>query len=194
MLQAIVMFWVIGVQFVGVVIPMVGVFVLLNKEQSKAATNLMIANIGCLVMNASYFLMMRSGGSPEAILSLKIEYMGNVLFYFFFAHFLLAYLQLDRKRIIKWISYVWLACDCFTMLVLWDDDRRGILFDHLDFKHEGDFNFYYLEMDNGVIFTIRYALLSIILVMLVVYMVIRRLSQPDNYRTCSGKIIDGAAF
>lgn len=55
------------ISITGVVIPLVGIFVLMGKEQSKSSTNLMIANIGCLIMNGAYFLLLRTGSLRRPI-------------------------------------------------------------------------------------------------------------------------------
>ena len=37
-------FWLLLLQLVGVMIPLVGIFVLMSKEQNKSSANLMVAN------------------------------------------------------------------------------------------------------------------------------------------------------
>ena len=62
------------ISMAGVVIPLIGIFVLMGKEQNKSSTNLMIANMGCLIMNGAYFLLLRTSKPDEATLALKMEY------------------------------------------------------------------------------------------------------------------------
>lgn len=165
------------VQFVGLIIPLVGVFVLLNKQQNKASTNLMIANVGGLVMNAANFLLIRSSGYDEAVLAFKVGYLGNVLFYFFFIRFIGAYMQLDKtqaNRIVDILSYIWLGFDSVIMLVLWNDDRREIMFDRIELRQDKNVGFHYLEVDNGKAYIVRYGILGIALMVLIGYMICRR--------------------
>lgn len=68
------------ISLAGVFIPLVGIFVLMGKEQSKSSTYLMIANIGCLIMNGAYFLLLQTGRPTEATMALKMEYLGNFCF------------------------------------------------------------------------------------------------------------------
>ncbi len=55
------------ISITGVVISLVGIFVLMGKEQSKSSTNLMIANIGCLIMNGAYFCCFVQGSLRRPI-------------------------------------------------------------------------------------------------------------------------------
>ena len=44
------------ISMAGIVIPLIGIFVLMGKEQNKSSTNLMIANIGCLISGQFFVL------------------------------------------------------------------------------------------------------------------------------------------
>ena len=61
------------IQLIGIVIPVISIFVLTSKEQGKTSMNLMIANIGCLVMNCAYFLMLQTQDPSSGMLSLKMK-------------------------------------------------------------------------------------------------------------------------
>ena len=163
------------IQMAGIVVPIIGIFVLTNKEQSKTSMNLMIANIGCLIMNGSYFLMLRSKGYDEAMLSLKIEYLGSALFYLFFLKFILSYLQLDSKyKIVGPLTYCWLAFEVVMAIFLWGDNRFGIMFDHIDFVEEQMVGYHYLSTTMGALNLIRYCMLTVLMTGLLIYMVVHR--------------------
>ncbi len=172
-------FLLMAVQFLGTIIPVLGIFFLINKEQSRISTNLMVADIGCIIMNASYFLLLRTMNSTEAILALKIEYLGNVLFYFFFLRFLIDYMELGSDktlcRIANAVSYIWLAWDIFLLFLLWDDGNHRILPHNLDFyqKNIGDYSFFAVR--SSILYQIRYGILSVVILGLMVYMLARRL-------------------
>lgn len=160
----------------GIVIPLIGIFVLMGKEQNRSSTNLMIANIGCLIMNGAYFLLLRTSRPDEATLALKMEYMGNFLFYFFFIKFILSYLQLDTKY--KWVrrfTYLWMLFELTVITVVWDDSRREVMFGHHDLEEDSKFGYHFFNMQGGIVYKIRYGFLLAILMILIVYMVIRRL-------------------
>ena len=90
------------VPLIGAVIPLVGIFVLMGKDQNSTSTSLMVANIGCLIMNGAYYLIIRTNSPSAAILALQIEYLGNFLFYFIFLKFILSYMQMVLVN--KWVD------------------------------------------------------------------------------------------
>lgn len=163
------------VQLGGIIVPLVGVFVLMNKEQNKISSNLMVANVGCLIMNGAYFLMLQTNRFDEARLSLKMEYLGNFLFYFFFIRFILSYMQLDKKyKWMKWFTYIWLTLEVFGLIVVWDDNRRDQIFGEMLFQQAEKLGFHYINMGTSVIYDIRYGFLSVVLLGLITYMLIHR--------------------
>ena len=163
------------VQLGGIIVPLVGVFVLMNKEQNKISSNLMVANVGCLIMNGAYFLMLQTNRLDEARLSLKMEYLGNFLFYFFFIRFILSYMQLDKKyRWLKWFTYVWLTLEVFGLIIVWDDNRRDRIFGEMSFQHAEELGFHYINTGTSMVYDIRYGFLSVVLLGLIIYMLIHR--------------------
>ena len=71
-------------QVIGSMIPAAGIIVLFYKKQNRVSMYLMLTNIGCLIMNMGYWLVLRSDTYEEAMMAYKMEYIGNVLFYIFF--------------------------------------------------------------------------------------------------------------
>ena len=87
------LFFVPVIQFIGICVPMAGFVSMFRKQHMKASmsrmfTNmsLMLTNIGCLIINASYWLLLWSKTDDGAWIALKMEYLGNVLFYFSFVY------------------------------------------------------------------------------------------------------------
>lgn len=68
-------------QLVGIIVPLIGIFTLFKKEQNKTSMNLMVANVGFLIINGCYLLILQSSRYDEAMLALKMEHLGSVLFY-----------------------------------------------------------------------------------------------------------------
>ncbi|MDE7321907.1 MAG: hypothetical protein K2N73_04130, partial [Lachnospiraceae bacterium] len=160
----------------GIMIPLIGIFVLMGKEQNKSSTNLMIANIGCLIMNGAYFLLLRTSKPDEATLALKMEYLGNFLFYFFFIKFILSYMQIDIKY--KWVrrfTHLWMLFELAVIAVVWDDTRREEMFGHHDLEVDSKFGYHFFNMQGGIVYKVRYGFLLAFLLVLIVYMIIRRL-------------------
>ena len=164
------------IPLIGAVIPLVGIFVLMSKEQNSSSTNLRVANIGCLIMNGAYCLMLRTNNPSEATLALKMEYLGNFLFYYFFIKFILAYMQLDtRHKTIRVFSKIWLVFEAFALLIMWDDKRREMAFGELDYVEDVRYGYHFLSQEGGVVYAIRYGFLTAFLLALIGYMIVRRI-------------------
>ena len=92
------------IQFAGVFISVVGFVAMFRKQHIKASMNrmfsnlsLMLTNLGCLIINASYWLLLWSKTEDGAMIALKMEYMGNVLFYLSFILFVATYFKIQSK-------------------------------------------------------------------------------------------------
>lgn len=163
------------VSIAGVLIPLVGIFVLMGKEQSKSSTNLMVANIGCLIMNGAYFLLLRTGKPAEATMALKMEYLGNFLFYFFFIKFILSYMQIDvRHRWVRVFTHLWMLFEVAVIALVWDDTRREEMFAHHDLEVDSQFGYHFFNMQGGIVYKVRYGFLLGFLLILILYMIIKR--------------------
>lgn len=168
-------FWLLLLQLVGVMIPLVGIFVLMSKEQNKSSANLMVANIGCLIMNGAYYLMLQTFRPDEATLALKMEYLGNFLFYFFFIKFILSYMQIDEKhKYVKIFTYLWMIFEVVAIGIVWDDSKREQIFGRYDFRENAELGYHFLNAQAGIVYKIRYGFLSIFLLALIIYMIVRR--------------------
>ena len=74
-------------QLLGVIISILGMFFLVSKAQNKASTYLMMAIMSALIMNFSYLLQIQAFSEPEAMTAYKMVHLGTLLFYYFFALF-----------------------------------------------------------------------------------------------------------
>ena len=79
------------IQLVGVLLPSVSFVAMFRRQQIKASMNhmfsnmsLMLTNLGSLIINASYWLLLWSKTADGALIALKMEYLGNILFYLSF--------------------------------------------------------------------------------------------------------------
>ncbi len=169
------------IPLIGAVIPLIGIFVLMSKEQNSSSTNLMVANIGCLIMNGAYCLMLRTNNPSEATLALKMEYLGNFLFYFFFIKFILSYMQIDsRHKTVRVFTKIWLAFEAFALLIMWDDKRREKAFGEMDFGEDVTYGYHFLSKEGCVVYAIRYSFLTALLLALIIYMIVRRIQLREQ--------------
>ena len=145
-------------QYIGLAIPFAGIVALLKKEQTKTSTHLLLTNIGCIIMNAGYLLMLRSGSEAEALVAYKVEYLGNVMFYFCFILFLGSYFKKSPPRR---VIYAWGVFEVFNVILTWTGFYSGIIFKELHFLK--NLGFMYARISNGIVHEIRYGMLSVVL-------------------------------
>ena len=103
------------IQTIGILIPIIGIIVLIQKEQSKKTMYLMLTSFGCLAMNGGYSLLLRASSPDLAEFAYDIEYTGNIIFYLFFVLFIISYFQI---RYIHWLMCLWGAFEVFNFISL----------------------------------------------------------------------------
>lgn len=153
-------------QIAGIIIPLIGIVVLLGKEQSKASAYLMLANVSCLIVNVCYYMMLKSTIDTEAMLALKIQYFGNALFYFFFILFILSYLRLYCPRI---IYICWIVFEIVEIAILWQDNYRSMVFNDMNIEIDDMMGIHFIKLDGGYLYHIKYGIIGGILSILLLY-------------------------
>ncbi len=162
-------------QLVGVIIPTVGIIILMKKDSSLTVHNLMIANMGCLVMNGAYFLSLRVKSVDAAILATKITYMGSALFFIFFIRFIIIYMAPEVKGgIVQKLLNIWIAVELIIVVSVWDDRLRTTFFTREELLGSNIAGFAYVSMHREVMYIIRYALLILWLIGFQIYIIIKR--------------------
>ena len=122
------------VQIIGCMVPIVGIIALFYKRQSISSMYLIITNIGCLIMNIGYLLLMRSTGFKEALIAYKMQYIGSILFYLFFGLFVMTYFSRkhSRRGFYIWGIFELLRCFFFFNNVIYQLFNK--LFFHVNVK------------------------------------------------------------
>lgn len=156
---------------IGILIPVSGIFALIkNNRYSENTLRLMLTNIGCLIMNSGYFLILLSGSEGEAGTALKIEYLGEAMFYLFFIMFLQSYLQ---KRIPKILNYFWVVFECILVGFYWVDSVRNRFIGAYTFTSETRFNIYTAQVEANTLYLIRNSILCLLLFIGLIYTTVR---------------------
>lgn len=153
-------------QIVGIIVPLIGIVVLLGKEQSKASAYLMLANVSCLIVNVCYYMMLKSTMDTEAMIALKIQYFGNALFYFFFILFILSYLRIYCPRI---IYIFWIIFEIAEIAILWQDNYRDMVFNNMNIKINDIMDMHFIKLDGGYLYHIKYGIIGGMLFILLLY-------------------------
>ena len=148
-------------QIAGILIPLAGMIALVRRgQQSESSVRLLMATVGCMLMNSGYLLFLVSEDETSAITALKMEYLGNAFFYFFFVQFLLSYLKI---KIPKTLVYIWGAFECVVAGIYWQDNLRNVLFGKFIFERNTRFHYMTVQIEQSSLYLVRYCALSVVL-------------------------------
>lgn len=159
-----------SIQLMGVLLPLVSFVAMFRRQQIKASMNymfsnmsLMLTNLGCLIINASYWLLIWSETEDGAIIALKMEYLGNVLFYLSFILFIATYFKMQTKAMVVVPMLLQSILDGLLIINLWIDDPFHVVFRHLEFGRWDAFSVTYMRAEPGPLYMVRYCTLCMIL-------------------------------
>ncbi|MBQ8278934.1 MAG: response regulator [Roseburia sp.] len=168
------------IQFIGVLVPLLGFIAMFRKQHVKASMNrmfsnmsLMLTNLGCLIINASYWLLLWSKTDDGALIALKMEYLGNVLFYLSFLLFVSTYFKIQSKTWVVVPMVMQGTMDALLVGNLWLGDPLHVVFLDLDFESLGGFGVTYMRATAGPLYLVRYCMLCMILFWGLIYTLIK---------------------
>ncbi len=173
------------IQYVGMLIPFIGLMILLRKDSGRAGSDLMLASVGCIIVNAGYLLMLKMNSHDAGMVALKIEYLGNAIFYAFFLLFVMDYF---RMRYPHWPFWIWGILQVFEIFILWDDKHQDMIFRDTDLWEMGagmsfasgvgtkeleEGALHVLQIKPGVLYMLQYGIICIGLLFLIGYTFVR---------------------
>lgn len=144
---------------------LVGAITLLRKHPNRVFQDLLLADIGCLVMNGGYFIRFGTETREAAFLAWRISCLGNVLFYYFFAFFVLDYLQVKYPRRLR---NAWSLFEFFAVFCMWDNRLVHLVVSEQVMETKLA-SVRLLQTDTGVVFRIRYGIICIVLLLGILY-------------------------
>lgn len=150
-------------QLIGCGILLMGALTLLRKTPNKVIQELLLADIGCIVMNGGYLLLLRAGSYEGASLAWRISCVGSAVFYFFFACFVLDYLQVRYSRRIR---NAWSIVELVGIWCTWDDRLLHLVASGRVMRPGAAGLF--PQTETGPIFVIRYGFICVVLLFSVV--------------------------
>lgn len=155
------------VQLIGILIPLAGLVALIQgRHRSDNAFLLMLATIGCLVMNSGNLMLIIAADSTNALLGLKAEAIGSAVFFFFFVLFLLNYL---RVRLPKPALFGWGAFELVYAVLFWVDRTRAAVFHGYGFYNHPKLNIMVAQNDTAWLCFLRQWFLALLLTAGTVY-------------------------
>ena len=150
-------------QIIGILIPLFGIATLMRrKSQSMLSLRLILANMGCMVMNCGYLMFVIAQDDSAARMAIKFEYAGTVLFYLCFLFFLFAYMHM---RTPLFPMLIWGIAEAATVGVFWFDDLRVRYFGDYAISTEKTFNIFTAQVNPRLLYYIQYGLLALIMIL-----------------------------
>ena len=189
------------IQLIGILVPLLGCVSLFRKEHIKASmsrafsnVSLILTNLGCLIINASYWLLLWSKTDDGAMIALKMEYMGNVLFYLSFILFVATYFKIQSKAWVVIPMVVLGIIDGILVANLWLDDPLHVVFVSLEFGRFDMLGVTYMQTIPGSLYLVRYCMVCMLLFWGLIYTIIKMLRMKiPSERVNIGKLA-GAEF
>lgn len=161
------------IQLLGVLVPLAGCVSLVRRVQSRASMYLLLANLGCLIINGSYMLLLQTKTSESALIALKMEYFGNVVFYLMFGMFLWSYLRMKRHKWVKAVFGFWCVLDVMLLISIWAADGFPLVFQSLHFYWNERFGLVLIQSQPGVLYLMRYSVVCILMLCGMIYTTVR---------------------
>lgn len=158
------------IQIGAVLITIAGVYFLSRKEQNQVSMYLMLSTIGCLIVNCSYLLLIRSATAQEGLLAMRMESIGNAMLYYFLHMFVIEYLKIKRFR---WIMGVWAAVECVNLICFWNDMTMPLVYRGISFVYNDRMGIMHVVRELGLLQMIRNGLIAFVLSGTLIYMLIR---------------------
>ncbi|MCH5257567.1 MAG: response regulator [Lachnospiraceae bacterium] len=188
-------FLVFVIQSIGIWIPVAGIFALLRrKHQSNNSMYLMVTNMGCLLMNSGYLLVLSAHTFDQAMIISKMQFLGNALFYFFFTMFIASYLW---QKFPKLPFYIWGFFETLSVILYWNDDLKLFLFGDKPFFHFEKtkiLGFYTSNMGQNMVYMQRYSCVCFFLIWMFIYSNIKMFRLKDKTERANMARLIGAQF
>ncbi len=175
------------IELFGILIPLAGIYALMRKHQQSGNTvRLMLTSIGALVMNSGCLFTALAKTDAEAAVAVKVEWLGNAIFFYFFLTFLASYLHL---RIPTRLRLGWAGVEVLLVIVFWEDRIRNLLFGTLQFSYHVRANLYSVQYEHSLPYRIRYLIFLLLLICGIVFVTGRMfLMKLDSERRNLGRL------
>ncbi|MBD5467942.1 MAG: response regulator [Lachnospiraceae bacterium] len=160
------------VQLIGIVVPFIGCISLLRRVQSRTSIYLLLANLGCLIINGSYLLLLRTETYDGALAALKMEYFGNVVFYLMFAMFLWSYLKIKGHKWIKILFGFWGIQDMVFLFFVWIGNMQNV-FTSLEFRWNERLGLVLIQAVPDTLYMVHYCIICLVLFCGMIYTSVR---------------------
>ncbi len=182
------------IQLIGILVPFAGCILLVRKARSRTSMYLLLANLGCLIFNGSYMLLLQTKTHEGALIALKMEYFGSVVFYLMFELFLWSYLGMKRHKWVWTIFAVWSMIGTTLLFILWIGDGSGHVFGDLQFRIHERYGLVMIQAAQGVLYMLWYSVTCVLLTCGMIYTSVRIFQVQINTERYNLAKLAGAQF
>lgn len=181
------------IQAGAVVVTLFGIYFLSRKEQNKTSMYLMMSTIGCLIVNCSYLLLIRSATPQEGLLAMRMESIGSAMLYLCLHLFVIEYLKL---KYVRGITVTWTVLECLNFLCFWNDKTIPLVYRNISFVYDDRMGIMHVVRELGLLQMIRSGLIAAVMLGTMIYMLFRLFCgriKVKSERNNLGRLI-GAVF
>ncbi len=181
-------------QVVGIGVPLLGCVALFKKEQSKASMSLLLTNVGCLLINCIYLLMLGAKTEEAALMANKILYLANTLFFFAFMLFVATYLNLGSQKLRTTVLSCWAGIEILFLCNIFIDDPLHVVFFKIEVQIIEQFGITMVETIPSILYTVRNCSLCIMLIIGLIITTIRMFKVKAKEERYNLARLSGAQF
>lgn len=153
------------------------------QRESEITKNLLVTGFLIMFQNIGYLMLISSENFQEAVIAVRIEYMGTAYLVTFMMMFVLQYCKQQMKQ---WIKVTLLIFDSFVLLGVWCCEFTKIYYSSLKFVPEP---LPHLERGMGPLYVMA-SVLIVLQMLSGIYVSFNtwRESSPGRYKVCCGII------
>ena len=139
--------------YTGILVPSISVMVLLKKQQNDISIYLMLADIGCMLVNVCNLLMIQTHTTPERYLVLKVLYISQSMMYIFFILFIFKFLKIKYPVI---LPILWFIYEFAVMTIIWQFPDSQLVYKAYNtvIEHKRD-GYIHVVIETGILHYIR---------------------------------------
>ena len=125
----------VGVQIVGILLTFVAIALIIHMDGSNAQKMMVCYMIGVLVQSTGNLFEVLSKEPAEALVAIKLQYLGAVFIPLFFSEFIFLYCN---QRQPKWIFQILGLVDLCVLLMVWTCERHQMFYEYMEYITKGD--------------------------------------------------------
>ncbi len=139
----------VGLQIFAILILVVALVSIFRGSSSYTRTLMFSFTIAEIVQNAGYLLELFAQSAAEAMVAVKVEYLGSSLVAILFMMFIINYCG-DKEHIL--FERILLLCGCAVICMVWTSPMHGLYYTAVDFVHTGAYPHVVLTYGPGFYF------------------------------------------